>query len=177
MADWQQIVRTHGPMAFATGWRLLGNSADTEECVQEAMFDAFRLFQREKIDNWGGALRQLTTRRAIDRLRKRHVTEEMVVHPHAPAIEQPDSIASQKELAERLRMAVANLPDRQASVFALHVFGEMERSEIALALGISEGAGGVALHKARGKLKESFRGDLASTDGNVSDSHQNEEQS
>lgn len=157
--DWELIVRTHGPMAFDTAWRLLGHVADTEDAVQEALLDAFRLHGRRSVVNWGGLLRHLATRRAIDRLRKRRTVDPLL--PKAPAFEQaspecqqPEAVAVERELANRLRWAVAELPDREASVFSLHYFGEMANRDIAETLGISGDAVGVALHKARKKLKK-----------------------
>jgi RNA polymerase sigma-70 factor (ECF subfamily) len=157
--DWELIVRTHGPMAFDTAWRLLGHAADTEDAVQEALLDAFRLHGRQAVGNWGGLLRRLAVRRAIDRLRKRRVAdtsppEPLDFEPPSPESEQPESVALQRELADRLRWAVASLPDREACVFSLRCFGEMANAEIAATLGISTDAVGVALHKARKKLKE-----------------------
>ena len=69
---------------------------------------------------------------------------------------QPERAAIERELAERLRAAVAQLPDREASVFSLRYFGEMSNTEIAETLEISADAVGVALHKARAKLKEAL---------------------
>ena len=63
-------------------------------------------------------------------------------------------MAVERELADRLRWAIAELSDREASVFSLRYFGEMANSEIARTLGISTDAVGVALHKARTRLKE-----------------------
>ena len=73
MADWAVIVREHGPMAFDAAWRVLGHAADAEDVVQEALMHALRMGERERIVNWGGLLRHLTVRRAIDRLRQ-HLT-------------------------------------------------------------------------------------------------------
>jgi RNA polymerase sigma-70 factor (ECF subfamily) len=157
--EWESIVRTHGPLAFDTAWRLLGHAADTEDAVQEALLEAFRLQGRQPVSNWGGLLRHLATRRAIDRLRKRRKAAPpspgpRLAEPASPESEQPESLAIHRELAERLRSAVAELPDREGSVFSLRYFGEMANSEIAETLGISSDAVGVALHKARKKLKE-----------------------
>ncbi len=158
-ADWESIVRTHGPMAFDTAWRLLGHVADTEDAVQEALLDAFRLQGRQPVGNWGALLRHLATRRAIDRLRKRRTDDPLPLDPPAfepasPESQQPDSVAVERELANRLRWAVAELPDREASVFSLRYFGEMANGEIAETLGISVDAAGVALHKARMRLTD-----------------------
>jgi DNA-directed RNA polymerase specialized sigma24 family protein len=53
-----------------------------------------------------------------------------------------------------LQWAVAELSDREASVFSLRYFGEMANGEIARTLGNSTDAVGVALHKARRRLDE-----------------------
>ena len=153
MESWPSIVRTHGPMAFDTAWRLLGHVADAEDVVQESLLEAFRLHGRQTVNNWGGLLRQLATRRAIDRLRKRRQMETLSQELTIPQSDQPEPAAIERELASRLRLAIAELPDREASVFSLRYFGELNNSEIAQLLEISTDAVGVALHKARAKLK------------------------
>jgi RNA polymerase sigma-70 factor (ECF subfamily) len=155
--DWESIVRTHTPLAFDAAWRLLGHAADTEDAVQEALLDAFRLHCSQKVDNWGALVRHLATRRAIDRLRKRRKAAPMPLGTFevpAPESEQPESVAAERELADRLRRAIAELSEREASVFSLRYFGEMPNSEIARTLEISTDAVGVALYKARNRLKE-----------------------
>jgi RNA polymerase sigma-70 factor (ECF subfamily) len=154
LPDWELIVRTHGPMAFDTAWRLLGNAADAEEVVQDALLDAFRLHAQRTVNNWGGLLRHLAVRRAIDRLRTRTRVQPLACEPVAAESDQPEAAAIERELAERLRWAISNLPDREAGVLSLRYFGGMTNAEIATTLGITAGAVGVALHKARAKLKE-----------------------
>src|SRR5262245_23268551 len=90
LTDWESIVRIHSPMAFATAWRLLGHTADAEDVVQESLLDAFRLHESTAVANWGGLLRQLATRRAIDRLRQRRATSELTHDPIGTARDQPD---------------------------------------------------------------------------------------
>jgi len=161
LADWESIVRTHGPMAFDTAWRLLGHAADTEDIVQDALLDAFQLHGRQPVANWGGLLRRLVTRRAIDRLRKRRTmatlsAERMPTEIAGPQSDQPEAVAAERELADRLRLAIGQLSDREASVFCLRYFGEMTNTDIAATLSISPDAVGVSLHKARARLKESL---------------------
>lgn len=154
MPDWESIVRMHGPMAFDTAWRLLGNAADAEEVAQDALLDAFRLHAQRTITNWGGLLRHLAVRRAIDRLRTRTPLQPFACEPLAAESDQPEAVAIERELAERLRWAITRLPDREAGVFSLRYLGEMTNAEIARTLGITAGAVGVALHKARARLRE-----------------------
>jgi RNA polymerase sigma-70 factor (ECF subfamily) len=154
--DWESIVRTYAPLAFDVAWRLLGHAADAEDAMQEALLDAFRLHARQPVDNWGALMRHLATRRAIDRLRKRRTVPLGTLEVAAPESEQPESVAAERELAERLRWAIAELSDRESSVFSLHYFGEMANGEIARTLRISMDAVGVALHKARKRLNKSL---------------------
>ena len=154
MPDWESIVRMHGPMAFDTAWRLLGNAADAEEVVQDALLDAFRLHARRMVTNWGGLLRHLAVRRAIDRLRTRPSVQPFACEPVAAESDRPEAVAIERELAERLRWAITKLPDREAGVLSLRYLGGMTNAEIASTLGITAGAVGVALHKARAKLRE-----------------------
>lgn len=159
MVDWEAIIRTHGPMAFDTAWRVLGHAADTEDAVQDAFMEAFRLHRQQQVRNWGGLLRQLATRRAVDRLRRRYTAlplEKCSSDLTSPQSEHPELIAIERELAERLRRGIAKLSDREATVFSLHYLGEMANGEIAESLGISADAVGVALHKARNRLKQLF---------------------
>ncbi len=112
MIDWQMIVREHGPPAYETAWRILGNAADTDDAVQEAFLDAVRLAREQTIGNWGGMLRRLAACRALDLLRKRR-PRNLDVEPHAPLVSQPEAVAVRNELAEQLRDSLAEL--RRAS--------------------------------------------------------------
>jgi RNA polymerase sigma-70 factor (ECF subfamily) len=154
LADWAEIVREHGQMAFNTAWRILGHVADTEDVVQESLLEAFRLQRDRSVRNWGGLLRQLATRRALDQLRKLRHREAPLPDTALAKTPQPDALAIERELAARLRAAIAELPEREATVFTWHSFAHMSNPEIASTLGISGEAVAVALHRARNKLRE-----------------------
>ena len=151
MIDWQAIVREHGPPAYKTAWRILGNAADTDDALQEAMLDAVRLARQRRIESWGGLLRRLAACRALDLLRKRK-PRRLEVEPHAPLLAQPDAVAVGNELATRLRLSLFELAPREAEVFALRYFGELTNAEIAATLDLQTGAVAVLLHKARTRL-------------------------
>jgi RNA polymerase sigma-70 factor (ECF subfamily) len=142
-------------MAFDTAWRLLGHTADAEDALQDALLDAHQLQSRQPVDNWGGLLRRLVTRRAIDRLRARRPAPSLDFTA-AATTEPPDSAILQRELAARLRAAIADLPDREATAFSLRHFAELTNPQIAHVLDITPDAVAVALHKARAKLKQSL---------------------
>ena len=154
MHDWQTIVHDHGPMAYDTAWRILGNATDTQDAVQEAFLEAVRIAQTAPIQNWGGLLRRLAARRAIDLLRTRRASRDVISEPVAPARESPQAVVIGQELAERLRAALTKLPQREAEIFSLRYFADLSNTQIAETLNLTAGAVGVALHKARTRLEE-----------------------
>lgn len=152
--DWATIVREHGPVAYATAWRILGNVTDTEDAVQDALVDALRLHRTQAIESWPALVVRLATCRALDLLRKRRVTVAIVEDLPGSRAKGPEAVAIGAELAARLREALGRLPEREAEVFSLRYFGDLANAEIAAALSMTTGAVAVALHKARARLEE-----------------------
>jgi RNA polymerase sigma-70 factor (ECF subfamily) len=164
VTDWDRIVREHGPMVFATAWRILGHAADAEDVVQEVFLQVHRLHQAGPVRYWVGLLRRLATCRALDRLRQRRRTaslEGLTLPAGGPA---PDAALLEKELAQRLREAIAHLPPREGAVFCLRYFEDLSYQQIAEALRIRVGAVATALHKARAKLEGFLLASLAEND-------------
>ncbi len=153
MADWDRIVREHGPMVFATAWRILGHAADAEDVVQEVFLQVHQLHQAGPVRYWVGLLRRLATCRALDRLRQRRHTLPLDGLSLASGGPAPDAALLEKELAERLRLAIAQLPPREGAVFCMRYFEDLSYQQIADALRIRPGAVATALHKARAKLE------------------------
>ena len=153
MTDWDRLVREHGPAVFGTAWRILGHAADTEDVVQEVFLEAYRLRAAEPVRCWPALLRRLAACRALDRLRQRRPTVSLNGVQVAANGGGPEEAAIGRELAERLRRAVGELPQREATVFCLRYFDDLPNQRIAEILSIQPGAVGVALHKARAKLE------------------------
>jgi RNA polymerase sigma-70 factor (ECF subfamily) len=153
LTDWAAIVREHGPLAYDTAWRILGNAGDTEDAVQDAFLNALGIQRRRAVRNWAALLRHLATCRALDLLRKRRRVTALAPEIPAPRTSQPEVVATATECVALLRQALAQLPKREAEVFALRYFGQLANPEIAEALQITPGAVAVALHKARTQLQ------------------------
>jgi RNA polymerase sigma-70 factor (ECF subfamily) len=154
--DWDRLVREHGRMVAGTAWRILGHAADTEDVVQEVFLDAHRLRQGQPVRNWAALLRRLATCRALYRLRQRKPAVPLDGLHLAGNVPAPDESAQERELADRLRSAVAQLPPREGEVFCLCFFEGLPQEKIAEILDISIGAVKVALHKARNKLENTL---------------------
>src|SRR5262249_56242841 len=102
-----------------------------------------------------GYLRKMAACRALDRLRqkRRPILSLNGLAVHAPSPRPgPDLLAMESELGERLREAIAELPEREAEVFCLRYFDDLSYQDITDSLDITTGAAAQALHKARGRL-------------------------
>jgi RNA polymerase sigma factor (sigma-70 family) len=154
VTDWDRIVSEYGSVVYGTVWRILGHAADTEDVVQEVFLQAYQLQQGEPVRCWEALLRRLAACRALDRLRQRRVLVPLDGLMLASTADSPETVAVERELAERLRLAVARLPRREAAVFCLRCFEGLAYEEIAETLQTTPGAVAVALHKARTRLEE-----------------------
>jgi RNA polymerase sigma-70 factor, ECF subfamily len=137
--DFNDLVDAHGRAVYTAAWRILGHRADTQDVAQEVFLEAFQRFANERVENWSALLRRLATYRALDRLRRRRNVSPLEGLDVADPGAEPWAVAAERELAELLRRAVAQLPDREASVFCLSSFEGLNNSQIAETLKISGG--------------------------------------
>ncbi len=158
MADWNQIVDTHGPMVFRLAWRILGQADDAEDVAQEVFLQAYQMQRKEVVRCWSALLRRLASHRSLDRLRQRRASVSLDGLHLACNNDGPEEQAQSKELADRLRAAVAELPRREAEVFCLRYFEDLSYQEIAVSLNVQVNAVAAALHKARGRLEAALLG-------------------
>jgi RNA polymerase sigma-70 factor (ECF subfamily) len=140
-------------MVFATAFRILGHTADTEDIVQDVFLQAYEMQAESAIRSWPGLLRRLAACRALDRLRQRRAVSALEEDALATDQAGPLDIAVGNELADRLRDALAKLPPREGTVFCLRYFDDLSYERIAETLQISTGAVAQALHKARARLE------------------------
>jgi len=158
MVDWDRILEQHGPMVWRTAYRLLRSAEDAQDCLQETFLSALKIWRREGVKNWPGLLRHLATARALDRLRQRtRQAERRGPIGDLTALSgnctNPAHTVEAAELTGRLRNALAQLPTRQAEVFALRFLEDMSYREIGKTLGLRTNAVGVLLHEARERLR------------------------
>ena len=151
LPDWDRIVERHANRVFRVALRILGSVQDAEEVSQDVFTEAFRMHKRGPIQSWTGLLVRLATMRSIDRLRRNRPTVQLRESDRISTVE-PFEAAAAKELAQWLRKAMAQLPDQQATVFAMSQFEQLSRNEVSATLGISLEAVSTTLYKARQRL-------------------------
>jgi len=156
MSDWEELVNEHGPALFAIASRILGDAGAAEDVVQEVFLEAFQMKQRRELSQWSGLLHRMATCRSLDWLRKRKLAVSIDSLALASRIDDPLANAVSRELAERLREAISDLPPHEGEVFCLRYFEELSYQQIAEVLNSTSGAVATALHRARAKLEIVF---------------------
>jgi RNA polymerase sigma-70 factor, ECF subfamily len=151
LPDWDRIVERHAGRVFRVAMRILRSVQDAEDVSQDVFVEAFRLHKSGPVRSWTGLLVRLATLRSLDRLRRNRPSAELRECDGISTVE-PFEDAEARELADWLRNAVAQLPEQQAAVFAMHHFEQLSRDEVSAALGVSPEAVSTALHKARQRL-------------------------
>jgi RNA polymerase sigma-70 factor (ECF subfamily) len=146
---------------------LLRNQAEAEDAAQETTIKVFRnlhLFRGEsQFRTW---VLSIARTEGLGRIRKAESRREDSLEEltegqsgdFTPAVltswsEIPAAALERKELGAILRKAVEGLPEIYRNVVMLRDIEEMDVRETAVALGISEGAVKVRLHRARALLQ------------------------
>ena len=156
MIDWDELIEEHAPLVVGISWRILGNSADVEDNVQEVFVSAWKVQQKQEVEHWRGLLRRIATMAALANLRRRRRDSSIDAEAAISRERRPEEAAIEKELDEKLRHAVAELPEREAAVFTLKYFEQLELQEVSEVLAISYSAAAKALSRARAKLGQEF---------------------
>lgn len=161
MIDWAEVVNRHTGMVWKTAYRVLGNRADAFDCLQDTFLAAVQFSQRQEVRDWPALLQHLAAARAIDRLRRRTSEAKhrdgLADVSNIPARDPgPAKQAEDAELVERLRGALAKLPDHQAEAYYLRCVVGLSYEQIAVQLGIQPGTVGSLLHRARDRLRVMF---------------------
>jgi RNA polymerase sigma-70 factor (ECF subfamily) len=165
VVDWNIIIKEHGPVVWQTAYRLLGNDADAADCFQETFVCALELSRRQRVRSFPALLIRLATTRAIDQLRRRFRHERISNNGHNRPEDSnnhtdPMQHVQRQELAAKLKIALTQLPLQEAQVFCLRHVNDMTYRLIANELGITTTAVGVILHRAKTKLRRSFKASM-----------------
>lgn len=156
--DWKSILERDGPTVWRAAYRLLGNAADADDCLQEAAIDAVEVARREPVLNWRALLTRLVSARAMDQLRRRgrNPARDKLDDQSLVAADRPDpgQNAHLLELKNQLRGALTRLSPEQAAAFCLCALEGWSYAEAAEHLKTPASTVGVLVHRARQHLRE-----------------------
>ena len=153
------LFQQHRPRLFGLAYRMLGTPADAEDVLHDAWL-RWHAQDTSVLDDPEAWLVTVTTRLALDRLRRakterEHYTGPWLPEPLVPEAEHPEAEAERGEtitlsfllLLERLS------PDERAAFLLNEVF-DYSHAEAAAILGIGEDACRQRVHRARTRLRE-----------------------
>jgi len=164
---YRELVERHERRVYAVAWSRLGDSALAEDVTQEAFIRAYRrlwlLGDGGKFSGWVTTIARrlainlgMRHRRELNK-RQRWALESLAVSGSETPGEGPDSIYT----PETLRQALAKLPDSHRECLVLFYLEGKSGAEAAAALGISESALRVRLHRARAAMRTLLEAKLA----------------
>ena len=152
------IADRHTPMLFAVAWRMLGDSAEAEDVVQEAITRAWA-----KAASWtpvggglGGWLRRVATNLCIDRQRKNAFVSNCEVPERADDAPNAEMLIDEQRRRDAVAGAMQALPDRQRAAIVLTYYEGVSNAEAAATLGIGVKALESLLVRARQGLSRSL---------------------
>ena len=156
--DAARLFNQHRELLISVAYRVLGSVTDAEDAVQEAWL-RWSGVDHSQINNPRAFLVRVTTRLAIDRLRRAKARRESYIGPWLPEpILTRQDISEDAAMAESVSMAMLvvleTLSPLERAVFVLREAFGMPHSEIADVLGRKEEAVRQLARRAREHVRE-----------------------
>jgi RNA polymerase sigma factor (sigma-70 family) len=145
---------------YNVGYRIVNNEEEAEDVLQEAFISAFRNLAHYRGDaTFGAWLKRIVVNKAINYLKKRQL-ERLPEDDKwdVKAEETVDELDHFPFTVERVRQAIAALPDGYRAVLSLYLLEGYDHGEIGEILGISESTSKSQFNRSKKKLKEILEG-------------------
>lgn len=153
-AGYEALYKQYSKAMFNTSLRIVNNTADAEDVLQEAFIDAFRsLHEFHYRSTFGAWLKRIVINKSINTLRKRRITL-VELEQDANIIFEEETIdeASLQLKVEEVKTAIRRLPDGYRTVLSLYLLEGYDQEEIAGILGISHNTVRTQYMRAKQKL-------------------------
>ncbi len=135
--------------------RIVNNSQDAEDVLQEAFISAFKNLRSYKGDAAFGAwLKRIVINKSLNFLKKKHVDISPMETLPEVIDEQQADISEELLSVERIRTAVGQLPDGYRLVFSLYLFEGYDHNEIGEILDISSSTSKSQFNRSKKKIRE-----------------------
>jgi RNA polymerase sigma-70 factor, ECF subfamily len=161
--DFTELYRSHLRDVYSYAYYRVGNHHDAEDLTEQTFLQAYRHFERAQRESDGRPLRPWLIRIAHNlaanfyRDRSRRPVTQL---EDATVLEEPHGteqlVAEREELKEVLE-GVSKLPDDRREALIMRFALGMDNREVARALGRSEGATKVLIHRAIKQLEDSLK--------------------
>jgi RNA polymerase sigma-70 factor, ECF subfamily len=157
-AEFQRWVTDHGPALFRIAYRMVGDSHEAEDVVQDAFRSAWK--SRRSFEAGRGErawLVAILRRRVADFWRRGAPLSVVSVDPPVDVgVSGDDPLAN--DYSDEMQHALASLPPELKETLLLVVVAELTHQEAANLLGVPLGTVLSRVSRARGRLRESLLG-------------------
>jgi len=153
-----EVYQKYSKAMFNICVRMMGNTEEAEDVLQDAFLNAFRNMKQFKGQSSLGAwIKRIVVNQCINQLKKRKLDMLSLEETHyqEPASEEEERTDIGLILdIDRIRDAIQLLPDGFRIVFSLYLLEGYDHQEIAQILEISESTSKSQYHRAKRKLRE-----------------------
>lgn len=164
-AIFQQHIFPIRHKLFRFALRITGSTHEAEDVVQEVMEKVWKspAEQSATVQNWEAWCMTLTRNRSLDKARSQNLrrTAPLDGLPERPndTVNQANAVEN-RDLADRVKLMMQDLPEKQRLVMHLRDIEELSYEEIAEVLSISLDQVKVNLHRARKSIREQLTANL-----------------
>jgi RNA polymerase sigma-70 factor (ECF subfamily) len=153
-AQFSECYRTHLRDVYSYAYYRVGNHHDAEDLTEQTFLQAYRHFERALSESGGRPLRPWLIRIAhnlaanLYRDRSRRPQSPLDEHSPLAAPHSTEDLVSGRDELARVLEGVRQLPDDRREALIMRFALGMDNREIARALGRTDGATKVLLHRA-----------------------------
>jgi RNA polymerase sigma factor (sigma-70 family) len=152
---YKELYDRYSKAMFNTCLRILNNTAEAEDVLQESFIEAFRSLEGfEQRTSFGGWLKQICVNRSINQLKKRKIMwvdiEKVAGYDGAEELSVDETEIIFK--VESVKKAIMQLPDGYRSVLSLYLLEGYDHEEIAEILNVAESTTRTQYMRGRQKL-------------------------
>ena len=158
--DFTELYRAHLRDVYSYAYYRIGNHHDAEDITEQTFVQAYRHFERAQRESNGRPLRPWLIRIAHnlaanyyrDRSRRPQTNLDDAAILSAPL--DTERVVEEREEVKEVLEGVSKLPDDRREALIMRFALDMDNREIARALGRSEGATKVLIHRAIRQLEQ-----------------------
>jgi RNA polymerase sigma-70 factor, ECF subfamily len=160
--DFTELYRAHLRDVYSYSYYRIGNHHDAEDLTEQTFLQAYRHFARAQRESDGRPLRpwliRIAHNLAANYYRDRSRRPQTHLDDDAPisALHATEELVEGREEVKEVLAGVARLPDDRREALIMRFALDMDNREIARALGRSEGATKVLIHRAIRQLEQSL---------------------
>jgi RNA polymerase sigma-70 factor, ECF subfamily len=161
--DFTELYRTHLRDVYSYAYYRIGNHHDAEDLTEQTFLQAYRHFERAMRESDGRPLRPWLIRIAHNlaanyyRDRSRRPQTNLDDAEVLSSLHPTEEVVEEREEVQEVLAGVSNLPDDRREALIMRFALGMDNKEIARALGRSEGATKVLIHRAIKQLEEGLK--------------------